>query len=79
MLDSPEGVCARQVGFEYPATSIPFSNFGRYGRARPAGMAFSTAVPCSLLIRPPWPWAATRDEDRVGPAKLGFPWCKRAR
>jgi hypothetical protein len=26
MLDSPEGVCAGQVGFEYPATSVPFSN-----------------------------------------------------
>jgi hypothetical protein len=25
MLDSPEGVCAGQVGFKYPATSVPFS------------------------------------------------------
>jgi len=25
MLDSPEGVCAGQAGFEYPATSVPFS------------------------------------------------------
>jgi hypothetical protein len=25
MLDSPEGVCAGQIGFEYPATSVPFS------------------------------------------------------
>jgi hypothetical protein len=27
MLDSPDGVCAGQAGFEYPATSVPFSNF----------------------------------------------------
>jgi hypothetical protein len=27
MLDSPEGVCAGQAGFEYPATSVPFSNY----------------------------------------------------
>jgi hypothetical protein len=26
MMDSPEGVCAGQAGFEYPATSVPFSN-----------------------------------------------------
>ena len=25
MLDSPEGVCAGQLGFEYPATSVLFS------------------------------------------------------
>jgi hypothetical protein len=25
MLDSPDGVCAGQAGFEYPATSVPFS------------------------------------------------------
>jgi hypothetical protein len=25
MLDSPEGVCAGQARFEYPATSVPFS------------------------------------------------------
>src|SRR5215216_7257099 len=25
VLDSPEGVCAGQAGFEYPATSVPFS------------------------------------------------------
>jgi hypothetical protein len=26
MLDSPEGICAGQVRFEYPATSVPFSS-----------------------------------------------------
>ena len=25
MLDSPEGIRAGQAGFEYPATSVPFS------------------------------------------------------
>ena len=25
MLDSLEGICAGQVGLEYPATSVPFS------------------------------------------------------
>jgi hypothetical protein len=27
MLDSPEGICAGQAGFEYPATSVSFSNW----------------------------------------------------
>ena len=26
MLDTPEGICEGQAGFEYPATSVPFSN-----------------------------------------------------
>jgi hypothetical protein len=28
MLDSPEGVCAGQTLFEYPATSVLFSSIG---------------------------------------------------
>jgi hypothetical protein len=32
MLDSSEGICAGQSGFEYPATSVPFSNFSPYGQ-----------------------------------------------
>src|SRR5215217_5001320 len=43
---------------------------------RPGRTAVSTAVPCTLLIRPTWPGAAARDENRVCPAKLGFPWCE---
>jgi hypothetical protein len=31
MLDSPESVCAGQAGFEYPATSVLFSNFTASG------------------------------------------------
>jgi hypothetical protein len=31
MLDSPEDVCAGQAGFEYPATSVLFSNTRRQG------------------------------------------------
>jgi hypothetical protein len=27
LLDSPEDVCPGQARFEYPATSVPFSNF----------------------------------------------------
>ncbi len=30
-------------------------------------------------LRPPWPRAATKNENRSRPAKLGFPWCERAR
>jgi hypothetical protein len=30
MLDSPEGICAGQAGFEYPATSVPFSKAHRW-------------------------------------------------
>jgi hypothetical protein len=35
MLDSPEGVYAGQAGFEYPATSVPFSNYGGGQRGWP--------------------------------------------
>jgi len=31
MLDSPEGVCPGQARFEYPATSVLFSNFDPTG------------------------------------------------
>jgi hypothetical protein len=45
MLDSPEGVCAGQAGFEYPATFVLFSNFLRcHGQA-------STLGPRTLLRR----------------------------
>jgi hypothetical protein len=30
MLDSPEGVCEGQVGFEYPATSVLFKRDGEH-------------------------------------------------
>jgi hypothetical protein len=43
MLDSPEGVCAGQVLFEYPATSVLFSNFRIYGPARLAKTVSTTA------------------------------------
>jgi hypothetical protein len=32
VLDSPKRVCAGQAWFEYPATSVPFSNPGGGGR-----------------------------------------------
>jgi hypothetical protein len=31
MQDSPDGVCPGQAGFEYPATSAPFSSAKRPG------------------------------------------------
>jgi hypothetical protein len=51
MLDWPEDVCPGQVWFEYPATSVPFSNFGLDGRARPGKTPVRTAVPWILLTR----------------------------
>jgi hypothetical protein len=48
-------------------------NFAPDGRARPAETAVRTAVPCILLIRPTWPGAATRDENRVGPLPSSRP------
>jgi len=36
MLDSPDGVCAGQAGFEYPATSVPFSKRARQPVPGPA-------------------------------------------
>jgi hypothetical protein len=46
MLDSPEGVCAGQAGFEYPAISVPFSNFLRCGQAgrSPAQLVIGNAL-----------------------------------
>ena len=44
MLDSPEGVCAGQTLFEYPTTSVLFSNFAPYGRDRPAETLVGMAV-----------------------------------
>jgi hypothetical protein len=37
MLDSPEDVCPGQVGSEYPATSVPFSNCQSSGLYGPVG------------------------------------------
>src|SRR5215212_441201 len=45
--------------------------FAPDGRAPPAKTQGCTAVSPRLLIRPPWPVAATRDENRACPAKLG--------
>src|SRR5215207_5712860 len=53
--------------------------FAPYGRQRPGETPLRTALSPRYLIRPPWPWAATRDENRACPAKLGSPWCGRAR
>jgi hypothetical protein len=50
VVDSLEGVCAGRARFEYPATFVLFSNFGPYGRARPARTACRTAVPCILHL-----------------------------
>ena len=44
-----------------------------YGVARPAQRLDSMALGCRSLIRPPWPWAATRDENRwPGRARLSL-------
>ena len=46
---------------------------GIHGSARPGRTLDSTAVGCRSLIRPPWPGAATRDENRVGPLPSSRP------
>jgi hypothetical protein len=56
MLDSPEGVCAGQARFEYPATSVLFSNFESVhvrptGSFPPAGCASAWATGLSALRR----------------------------
>ena len=48
-------------------------------RIRPRPNNAACLLTVDFRIRPPWPGAATRDENRGGPAKLGFPWCERAR
>src|SRR5215207_6934465 len=52
--------------------------FAPDARQRPGKTAVRTALSPRYLIRPPWPWAATRDENRACPAKLGSR-CGRAR
>ena len=39
--------------------------YGIYGTTRPGMMLAGTALGRRSLIRPPWPGAATRDENRV--------------
>jgi hypothetical protein len=45
--------------------------FAPDARRRPGKTAVRTALSPRYLIRPPWPGAATRDENRACPAKLG--------
>jgi hypothetical protein len=47
MLDSPDSVCARQAGSEYPATSVPFSN------CLTQGVLFGEKPSPSAASRPP--------------------------
>jgi hypothetical protein len=58
--------------------SIRTHPFAPDARGRPGETPVRTAVSPRYLIRPPWPAAATRDENRVCPAKLGSR-CSRAR
>jgi hypothetical protein len=53
--------------------------FAPDGRQPPGETPGCIAVSPRLLIRPPWPGAATGDENRACPAKLSSPWCGRAR
>src|SRR6266511_1161626 len=44
-----------------------------------AGRAAVRLAFAEPIFRPSWPMAAATDENRACPAKLGFPWCERAR
>jgi hypothetical protein len=61
-----------------PGRAVRTHPFTPYGRARPGKTPVRTALSPRYLIRPPWPGAATRDENRASPAELGSPWCGRA-
>src|SRR6266540_309962 len=59
---------------------------GRVDGSRPEATITSHLLPhgvpgvgAEMLFRPSWPMAAATDENRACPAKLGFPWCERAR
>jgi hypothetical protein len=57
MLDSSEGICAGQSGFEYPATSVPFSNGWLHNRypPRPAGSSRpDKPQPITETVDPRW-------------------------
>jgi hypothetical protein len=57
MLDSPEGVCAGQAGFEYPATSVPFSNsFNGSQRQVQWKIPSHTAHPNTRRLMGSWSW-----------------------
>jgi hypothetical protein len=53
--------------------------FAPDARKRPGKTPVRTALSPRYLIRPPWPVAATMDENRACPAKISSPWCGRAR
>jgi hypothetical protein len=63
MLDSPEGVCAGQAQFEYPATSVPFSSCRGWWRCQTRRRACRS---CRQSHRPPAVHRCRRDGCRTG-------------
>ena len=59
MLDSPEGVCPGQAPFEYPATSVRFSNYSTAARLTWLSswrVSLPTRrIPCHLAREPRYP------------------------
>jgi hypothetical protein len=49
--DSPEGVCAGQARFEYPATSVPFSSRTGPGRSTLVAWIGHPRTACDLVLR----------------------------
>jgi hypothetical protein len=77
----PEGVAIEWPDLPAPlgTRSLRTHPLAPYGRQRPGETPLRTALSPRYLIRPPWPGAATRDENRTAcPAKLGSR-CGRAR
>jgi hypothetical protein len=78
MLDSPEGVCAGQAGFEYPATSVPFSNFDplrssatcRNGCPLSGSLYFADKPPMAVAGHP------RRMKCAGHPVDVGASWCR---
>jgi hypothetical protein len=66
MLDSPEGVCPGQARFEYPATSVLFSNCESsvlYGPVRSGQVRLGRDSVESGLVRFSKAWWNDREND----------------
>ena len=76
MLDSPDGVCAGQVRFEYPATSVLFSNYFRVSgpcNVRQDPVRSSTFAKSSSSVESPSTWRPYRTTQKTQTCTAGNP------
>ena len=71
MLDSSEGICAGQSGFEYPATSVPFSIGPEVG-FEPTTFRLRVGCSASIWTAPDGSSLLTLDASSVQTAPDGY-------